>query len=71
MSRPLLLWAAPALQSTGVTWRPILESLTDYGQWILADPNPDMAEMGARSQFTGTWDPADPALHFGLSGPDR
>ncbi len=29
------------------------------------------AEMGARSQFTGTWDPADPALHFGLYGPDR
>jgi 2,6-dihydroxypyridine 3-monooxygenase len=30
-----------------------------------------VAEMGARSQFTGTWDPADPALHFGLYGPDR
>ncbi|GAA3774667.1 FAD binding domain-containing protein [Plantactinospora mayteni] len=30
-----------------------------------------VAEMGARSQFTNTWDPADPALHFGLYGPDR
>ena len=29
-----------------------------------------VAEMGARSQFTNTWDPADPALHFGLYGPD-
>ncbi|MFG1952660.1 FAD-dependent monooxygenase [Micromonospora sp. NPDC048830] len=30
-----------------------------------------VAEMGARSQFTNTWEPADPALHFGLYGPDR
>ncbi|MCY1137179.1 FAD-dependent monooxygenase [Actinoplanes sp. Pm04-4] len=30
-----------------------------------------VAEMGARSQFTNSWDPADPALHFGLYGPDR
>jgi 2,6-dihydroxypyridine 3-monooxygenase len=30
-----------------------------------------VAAMGARSQFTNTWDPADPALHFGLYGPDR
>jgi 2,6-dihydroxypyridine 3-monooxygenase len=30
-----------------------------------------VCEMGARSQFTGTWDPTDPALHFGLYGPDR
>ncbi|WP_148575564.1 FAD-dependent monooxygenase [Nocardioides caldifontis] len=30
-----------------------------------------VAQMGARSQFTNTWDPADPALHFGLYGPDR
>ncbi|WP_328415086.1 FAD-dependent monooxygenase [Micromonospora sp. NBC_00389] len=30
-----------------------------------------VAEMGARSQFTNTWDPADPALHFGLYGPDQ
>lgn len=29
------------------------------------------SEMGARAQFTGTWDPADPDLHFGLYGPDR
>ena len=27
--------------------------------------------MGARSQFTCTWDPKDPALHFGLYGPDN
>ena len=30
-----------------------------------------VSEMGARSQFTNTWDPADPSLHFGLYGPDR
>jgi 2,6-dihydroxypyridine 3-monooxygenase len=30
-----------------------------------------VCEMGARAQFTGTWDPKDPALHFGLYGPDR
>lgn len=30
-----------------------------------------VAQMGARSQFTNTWDPADPELHFGLYGPDR
>ena len=30
-----------------------------------------VADMGARSQFTNTWDPADPALHFGLYGPDQ
>jgi 2,6-dihydroxypyridine 3-monooxygenase len=30
-----------------------------------------VCEMGARAQFTGTWDPGDPALHFGLYGPDR
>lgn len=30
-----------------------------------------VCEMGARSQFTGTWDPKDPGLHFGLYGPDR
>ena len=30
-----------------------------------------VAAMGARSQFTSSWDPADPALHFGLYGPDR
>jgi 2,6-dihydroxypyridine 3-monooxygenase len=30
-----------------------------------------VTEMGARSQFTNSWDPQDPALHFGLYGPDR
>jgi 2,6-dihydroxypyridine 3-monooxygenase len=30
-----------------------------------------VCEMGARAQFTGTWDPRDPELHFGLYGPDR
>ncbi len=29
------------------------------------------AAMGDRAQFLGTWDPADPELHFGLYGPDR
>ena len=28
-----------------------------------------VAAMGRRSQFDGTWDPADPALRFGLYGP--
>lgn len=28
-----------------------------------------VAEMGRRSQVDGTWDPADPALRFGLHGP--
>jgi 2,6-dihydroxypyridine 3-monooxygenase len=27
-------------------------------------------EMGARAQQHNTWEPADPALHFGLYGPD-
>lgn len=30
-----------------------------------------VAAMGARSQFTNSWDPTDPALHFGLYGPDH
>jgi 2,6-dihydroxypyridine 3-monooxygenase len=30
-----------------------------------------VADMGARSQFTNTWEPTDPALHFGLYGPDQ
>ena len=30
-----------------------------------------VAEMGARSQFANSWDPTDPALHFGLYGPDH
>jgi 2,6-dihydroxypyridine 3-monooxygenase len=30
-----------------------------------------VTDMGARSQFTNTWDPTDPALHFGLYGPDH
>ncbi|MFD0856720.1 hypothetical protein ACFQ07_31095, partial [Actinomadura adrarensis] len=30
-----------------------------------------VAEMGARSQFTNTWDPKDRALGFGLYGPYR
>ena len=28
-------------------------------------------EMGERPQVHGTWDPKDPALHFGRYGPDR
>jgi 2,6-dihydroxypyridine 3-monooxygenase len=28
-------------------------------------------EMGTRSQQLGTWEPRDPALHFGLYGPDK
>jgi 2,6-dihydroxypyridine 3-monooxygenase len=29
------------------------------------------AEMGTRAQHLDSWDPADPALHFGLYGPDH
>jgi hypothetical protein len=32
---------APALRNTGLNWQPILQALTAYGQWILANPNPD------------------------------
>jgi hypothetical protein len=32
--------AAPALRNTGTSWLPILTSLSAYGQWLLADPNP-------------------------------
>jgi len=36
---------APALKTTGVAWPVILASLTGYGQWLLA--NPDPALVGA------------------------
>ncbi|AGL16181.1 hypothetical protein [Actinoplanes sp. N902-109] len=32
--------AAPPLTITGTAWPAILASLTAYGQWLLADPNP-------------------------------
>ena len=32
--------AAPALRNTGTSWLPILTSLSAYGQWLLANPNP-------------------------------
>ena len=32
--------AAPALRNTGTSWMPILTSLSSYGQWLLANPNP-------------------------------
>lgn len=39
---------APALRNTGLDWQPILQSLTAYGQWILANPNPDkVADIAA------------------------
>jgi hypothetical protein len=32
--------AAPALSNTGTSWLPILQSLSGYGQWLLANPDP-------------------------------
>ncbi|MFI7597443.1 hypothetical protein [Actinoplanes sp. NPDC049681] len=34
---------APALKQTGTAWPAILASLTGYGQWALANPNPALA----------------------------
>jgi hypothetical protein len=31
---------APALRNTGTAWMPILTSLSAYGQWLLANPDP-------------------------------
>ncbi|MFI5934222.1 hypothetical protein [Actinoplanes sp. NPDC051494] len=35
--------AAPALKLTGTAWPAILASLTGYGQWLLANPDPALA----------------------------
>lgn len=32
---------APALKTTGTAWPTILASLSGYGQWLLANPDPD------------------------------
>jgi hypothetical protein len=32
--------SAPALQTTGSAWVPILTSLSGYGQWLIAHPDP-------------------------------
>ncbi|MCU7730226.1 hypothetical protein ODJ79_41470 [Actinoplanes sp. KI2] len=32
--------APPTLRNTGTSWTPILTSLSAYGQWLLANPNP-------------------------------
>jgi hypothetical protein len=32
--------AAPGLKTTGSAWLPILTSLSGYGQWLLANPDP-------------------------------
>jgi hypothetical protein len=32
--------AAPALRTTGVAWPAVLASLSGYGQWLLANPDP-------------------------------
>ncbi|WP_030441432.1 hypothetical protein [Actinoplanes subtropicus] len=34
---------APTLTNTGTTWPKIVGSLTTYGQWLLANPNPALA----------------------------
>jgi hypothetical protein len=31
---------APALKTTGAAWPTVLASLSGYGQWVLANPNP-------------------------------
>ena len=36
--------AAPTLKTTGTAWPTILASLADYGQWVLANPNPALVE---------------------------
>jgi hypothetical protein len=42
--------AAPALKTTGTAWPAILASLSGYGQWVLANPDPaligNVAEPG-------------------------
>ncbi|MBL7258533.1 FAD binding domain-containing protein [Paractinoplanes lichenicola] len=58
------LAAEPDIPRALAAWEP---SRLELGNDLLSR----VAEMGARSQFTNTWDPADPALHFGLYGPDR
>jgi hypothetical protein len=35
--------AAPGLATTGSAWLPILTSLSGYGQWLLANPDPALA----------------------------
>lgn len=56
--------AEPDVAAALTAWEPGRLSLGD-------DLIRRVSEMGARSQFTHSWDPADPALHFGLYGPDR
>jgi 2,6-dihydroxypyridine 3-monooxygenase len=64
-------WAlAEALRAAGgdvptalKSWEP---ARLDLGRSLLDR----VRTMGARAQRLGTWDPADPALHFGLYGPD-
>jgi len=40
ISIPRAASAAPALRNTGTSWLPILTSLSAYGQWLLANPDP-------------------------------
>ncbi|WP_157437704.1 hypothetical protein [Actinoplanes subtropicus] len=40
VSVPKATSAAPALRNTGTSWMPILTSLSAYGQWLLANPDP-------------------------------
>ena len=40
VSVPKATSAAPALRTTGTAWMPILTSLSAYGQWLLANPDP-------------------------------
>jgi hypothetical protein len=76
--------AAPALANTGTTWPKIVGSLITYGQWLLANPNPNLAgaitvpgcaadnalaaELRARVEEGTYVQPAAPVL-ISVSGP--
>lgn len=40
IATPKATSAAPALRNTGTSWLPIVTSLSAYGQWLLANPDP-------------------------------
>lgn len=42
VATPKAAGGAPALANTGVKWLPILTSLSAYGQWLLANPDPSL-----------------------------
>src|SRR4051794_18807500 len=40
IATPKARTAPPALKNTGTSWPAILASLSAYGQWVLANPDP-------------------------------